>query len=462
MALYPGAMAGADVVHRVHAQGTEDYVVFEERPAAEAIAYDVDVTHVAGLRLVSNVLEFLDEGGAPRLRISPPYVVDATGARQEARIAVSGCAYDTDASGPWGRPVTRAGAARCGVIVTWTDVTYPAVVDPSWNATGSMNKARIFHTATLLNSGKVLIAGGFLIVGAGWLADAELFDSGTSSFAATGAMGTGRYGHTATLLDSGQVLIAGGQISAYGFTSTAELFDGTSAFSSTGAMTTARGQHSATRLNSGNVLIAGGYYLQGPAADSSWTSVPLSSAELFDGTSTFTATGSMAAERYTYTATLLNSGQVLIAGGGSDRTSCELFDGTSTFTSTGPMTVARGGHTATLLNSGKVLITGGLSGSSSGSSSAELFDGISTFAATGAMTMARQGHTATLLGSGKVLVAGGYGSSTDVQPSAELFDGTSSFAAISPMGIARASHTATLLGSTKVLVTGGNLGDAPT
>jgi hypothetical protein len=68
----PGGRAGSDVVHRVHAEGTEDYVVFEARPAVEEIAYDVDVSRVAGLRLVSNVLEFLDAGGAPRLRVAEP------------------------------------------------------------------------------------------------------------------------------------------------------------------------------------------------------------------------------------------------------------------------------------------------------------------------------------------------------------------------------------------------------
>ncbi len=73
------ALDGSDIVHRVHAEGTEDYVVFDSRPAHEEIAYDVDVSRVAGLRLVSNVLEFLDEGGAPRLRVAPPYVVDGAG-----------------------------------------------------------------------------------------------------------------------------------------------------------------------------------------------------------------------------------------------------------------------------------------------------------------------------------------------------------------------------------------------
>jgi hypothetical protein len=57
------ALPGADVLHRVHPEGTEDYVVFEERPATEEIVYDVDVAHVAGLRLVSDTVEFLDKGG---------------------------------------------------------------------------------------------------------------------------------------------------------------------------------------------------------------------------------------------------------------------------------------------------------------------------------------------------------------------------------------------------------------
>jgi hypothetical protein len=72
IALYAGALAGADVMHRVHSEGTEDYVVFELKPDREEIAYDVDVSRVAGLRLVSNTLEFLDEGGTPRLRVAPP------------------------------------------------------------------------------------------------------------------------------------------------------------------------------------------------------------------------------------------------------------------------------------------------------------------------------------------------------------------------------------------------------
>jgi hypothetical protein len=112
MALYRGALDGADVVHRVHAEGTEDFVVFETRPAREELSYSVDVSRVPGLRLVSNTLEFLDETGTPLLRVAPPYVVDANSQRREAKLAVTGCAYDTNPAGPWGRRVTKPGADR--------------------------------------------------------------------------------------------------------------------------------------------------------------------------------------------------------------------------------------------------------------------------------------------------------------------------------------------------------------
>ncbi|MFC1971082.1 hypothetical protein ACFLV0_04015 [Chloroflexota bacterium] len=61
------------------------------------------------------------------------------------------------------------------------------------------------HTATLLNSGKVLIAGG----GGPY---ANLFDSATGSFHHTGNMTSTRSGPTATLLPDGRVLIAGGHV----------------------------------------------------------------------------------------------------------------------------------------------------------------------------------------------------------------------------------------------------------
>src|ERR1700757_3813347 len=65
------------------------------------------------------------------------------------------------------------------------------------------------HTATLLGSGKVLVAGGVDSNGVA-LASAELYDPVTKTSTATGSMSMAREHHTSTLLDDGTVLIAGG------------------------------------------------------------------------------------------------------------------------------------------------------------------------------------------------------------------------------------------------------------
>ncbi|MGB8378128.1 MAG: kelch repeat-containing protein [Rhodanobacteraceae bacterium] len=89
------------------------------------------------------------------------------------------------------------------------------------------------------------------------------------------------------------------------------------------------------------------------------------------------------------------------------------------------MNTVRSDHTATLLPSGQVLVAGGYDGESESIGqldSAELYDpATQTWTSTGSMITARESHTATLLFSGKVLVAGGYGDS-GVLDSAELFD----------------------------------------
>ena len=72
-----------------------------------------------------------------------------------------------------------------------------------------MAEARTFHTATLLPTGKVLVAGGGQAN-----STAEAYDPATGFFRTTGGMEIGRSGHTATLLPNGSVLVAGGGIFA--------------------------------------------------------------------------------------------------------------------------------------------------------------------------------------------------------------------------------------------------------
>lgn len=312
----------------------------------------------------------------------------------------------------------------------------------------SMGSARAFHTASLLNNGKVVVIGG-----GGDLASSELFDPTTKTFSPTGNMGTGRHSHTATVLADGTVIVIGG-FNAGSALTTAEIFDATKgSFSSAGSMGTARGLHTATLLQNGKVLVTGGLDATG---------VPTATVEVFDPVAgTFTATSNMSTARAYHTATLLSDGKVLVAGGIDSTTtptgSAELFDpATGKFAQTSTLSIPRFQHTATRLSSGSVLMAGGGS-LGGGVDSTELFDAKNeTFSAGPAMETVRAAHTATLLANGWVLLAGGVDFSLRPLSAAELFDPVAG--TISPtanlIGV-RAEHTATMLSTGQVLITGG-------
>ncbi len=331
---------------------------------------------------------------------------------------------------------------KAGVTVSQTVVVKMsnAIQARFSSSIGPTVDSRDNYTATLLPSGKILLAGGGTGAILHYRKSAELFDPVAGTFAATGFMAYSSASHTATLLNSGpnagQVLITGGWDGSKSH-SEAQLYNpATGLFTFTGSMARVRAQHTATLLPDGTVLVTGGYD----------GSVPLASAELYDpvtGTFSFT-NGPMAVARVGHTATLLNNGKVLIAGGNPDDTRCELYDPvTGTFVLTkGRMTYQRSFHTATQLSgdtTAKVLIAGG-----STTTIAELYDPVSdTFGATNPMTTARAYHTATLLPDSRVLLAGG------PDESAEFYDPDSrSFAeTLRPMKAVRRGHTATLLPS---------------
>jgi hypothetical protein len=177
----------------------------------------------------------------------------------------------------------------------------------------------------------------------------------------------GRAGHSATLLQDGRVLAAGGWMAipdTYDYLSiTAELYDpATETWTRTADMNQERTNHTATRLPDGRVLVAGGSV--------NWTYSTTRKTEIFDPVyEVWMPTAGMHVAREDHTATLLQDGRVLVTGGQLQdydtfeeivHRSAEIFDpATETWTEIAVMNVARKGHTATLLPDGRVLVTGG-------------------------------------------------------------------------------------------------------
>jgi large repetitive protein len=113
-------------------------------------------------------------------------------------------------------------------------------------------------------------------------------------------------------------------------------------------------------------------------ADPARNAGAIADAELYNPESgTFIATGKLQAARYRATALLLNTGAVLLSGGGDEKgylSSAELYNPTTqTFTVTGGLKVARLGHKLALLRDGMVLVVGG-QGEGGALASAELYD----------------------------------------------------------------------------------------
>jgi hypothetical protein len=136
--------------------------------------------------------------------------------------------------------------------------------------------------ANLLMNGNVLVSYGD---GGPSLSIAELYDPASGIFTATeNSTTTYVTGHTTTLLSDGRVLLAGGDWGEVAppilFSAGAEIFDpAKKTFGSTGSMHANRWNHTATLLNDGRVLMAGGYSFVGSSGPA--VTDTLSSAELY-------------------------------------------------------------------------------------------------------------------------------------------------------------------------------------
>ncbi|WP_437982774.1 Kelch repeat-containing protein [Sorangium sp. So ce117] len=355
-------IAGGDAVAYAHEGGysfwTAAHGGYEEwlllrpgtfRPDAPVAAWSVQG---ATLRRRGAAIELADEAGVARLAVTAPSAFARGGRKVSTRL---------DAEG--------------STLSLWVDAPpeEAVLVDPLWVATGRMITARAEHTATSLDDGRVLIAGGFLGLDEGIFCDpkypttplgsAEIYDPATGAFLAAAPMAAVRGGHTATRLADGRVLVIGGEAGGPGV----EIY--------------------------------------APALDA-W--LPASSPSM---------------TRASHTATLLDDGRVLLAGGGAGSTateSTEIYDpATDAWAPGPPMQGVRAGHQATRLLDGRVLVTGGTSGPAAGA--VEIFDPLTaTWSAAAPLDRIRW-LTATLLLDGRVLVTGLAGAAEVYDPAADAW-----------------------------------------
>jgi len=147
----------------------------------------------------------------------------------------SSATWSTTGSPLFNHVFTRAALLADGRVIVaggWNGYEYAVgaeLYDPTagtWSATGSLGTGRGYHGMSLLSDHKVLVAGGTTLVGNRSVAmdSAELYDPATATWSSAGSLASARIYPTATLLLSGKVLVAGGN-SGSGTLSSAELYE---------------------------------------------------------------------------------------------------------------------------------------------------------------------------------------------------------------------------------------------
>lgn len=249
--------------------------------------------------------------------------------------------------------------------------------------------------------------------------DMRIYDLENETYAALEGMAEPRRDFSITDLDDGYYLIAGGKDASGQVLDTATIFNpftGVDAVLPV-ALNRARARHTATLLDDGTVLLCGGEGTGGEALDVCEVFErpdDLADQETWDTAAFELVLGRLSRGRVDHTANLLDTGEVLLMGGGDierEQTAADLFlPGPRQVRATGMPNRPRRRHAAMHFGSGRVLVAGGETffGELAASASAEVYERANEiFIPVDDMEFARVDPVALLTNNGSVLVVGG-------------------------------------------------------
>lgn len=438
---------------------------------------------MAPLRLIAPALAHALQ--IPRIPAGLNRVVEIRGYAGEPRA--SGRLLSLGRSLPFNIPVVQPlpgrGLPEVVVFLRRINTFTPPSLSVGPSACTRMGVPRAGHSATVLEDGRVLIAGGYQVNALGErtsLGSAEIYDPNTGAFSVAADLAVfnahndivtaPRAFHTGTLLPSGSVLLAGGEVSAGGTITpapTALLYDPVFRRYGSVLLPEPRSRHAAVADASGRVLILGGITTGG-----AWAT-PL---VWFDpATAQFSVVPGESLARREVAAGLAQDGRTIAVAGGTDGSAVSneirfySFNG-STFVAAPVARLREGRRGAALapFQQSQMVVVGGYS-------TPDDMTGVDAMATTelvdvgGAMTVSdgpavspRGDVCATALPDGRVLTIGGRAGDFGVprsDPSAEMITKVSTGAVTSlgmpPLAVPRYHHTCTLLPDGTVLVLGG-------
>jgi MYXO-CTERM domain-containing protein len=244
----------------------------------------------------------------------------------------------------------------------------------SWSAGPSMATGRCLPKAAVLPDGRFVVTGGqteLIFQTFDATTSVEIYNPATNTWTTAAPMAGARFDHAATLLNDGRLLIAGGTTDNANAFSSAEIYNpANNTWSSAGALATARHDYSLTLLADGRALAVGGVNGSGTT---------ITNAEVYNPmTNSWSTVSSISGARAGHSANRLGGGSVLIAGGYTTNptgiTSAQLFNPmTNTWSAMPSMSVGRAYHGAVVISGGRVLVTAGQTGSGTFTATAELF-----------------------------------------------------------------------------------------